>query len=864
MRNLIDAISRFVRKPAGKDKSVSRRFLERCENFRQLLSANNSALKLMGEMTEVSRVLRPVGMTYIRGGTLRISADVRNMIERLCRIAPGKHDALKESFNRIVGKMNEELSPPQIESDGSFVLDISELSIDSMHESGSKMSMLGEIYSLGINVPSGFSITASAFRFFLRESGMDEELKRISQICGEDNYASLKLLERNAREAISLCQIPLELEESIRSAVERLESGRRISLAVRSSALVEDTAGTGFAGQFRTELGVAPSDVLEAYRNVVASMYTAAAVTYRLNHGLRDDEMVMCVGCMEMVDAVAGGVVYTCDPSGAVEGMMVVSSVSGLPCSVVDGSTCSDLWLVDRDTLEIRSENIAAQEWGNFLAMSGEVVSRMLPDGRADQPSITADTLSELVRTAMRVEKHFGSPQDIEWALAEDGTLYILQSRPLSVSRRHTRNKRQEREESRHILMDSCVPASPGMASGIVRYVDTDEDMVTFPEGGVLLARVARPELAALLPRAAAVIAEFGSSTGHLANVAREYGVPALIGAKSSVDILKEAGEVTVNADIGVVYSGLSDVESSIRSGMNGSAVCRVLSSALSHITPLNLTDPKSPLFIPEECCTLHDITRYCHEMAVREMFSGSVGLKESARQVVSGSQLQYWLIDLGGGTEISEDDQYVRIEDIRSNAMKALWTGMMAFDWEGPPDVSAGGFMSVLFGATCNPALVPGMRNSMGERNYFIVGRFYCSLQSRMGFHYSTVEGFAGRDPDMNYVLFQYKGGAADIGRRTLRVQLVAEILACHGFLTSVNGDVLYARMEGISAADAENGLKVAGYLLIHTRQLDMVMDGDAVADGYRSRFEEDIELLLTDGVRADASSATSSGAGQ
>lgn len=856
MRTFINAISRILRNPSADDRSSSSRFIERCENFRLLLSANNSALKRMAGLTEASRSDKPLGMTYIRAENIRISADVRNMVERLCRLAPGRYDGLKDAFNRILVQMDKELAEDEDTCGGPSIINLKDLNSGLISEAGSKMALMGEIASMpGINVPDGFSITASAFRTLLRETGLGDELKRMAQICGEDSYASLRVLENNIREAIMLCQFPQDFENEISAAAGKLAAGRKVSFAVRSSALCEDGMETSFAGQFHTELGVVHDEVVEAYRNVLASMYTVTAFTYRLNHGIRDDEMVMCVGCMEMIDAVAGGVAYSRDPSGLHEGQIIVSAVHGLPSCIVSGIIRSDYWRLDRDSLEVIHEELADQEWGQFMAFDGSVVRRRLRPEKDMIPSIDCEVLSRIAQTVLKLEAHFDCPQDMEWALNGDGILYVLQCRPLGIMEQQEAQEDFNDGQNYPVIADSCQPASSGIASGIPYFVEHGQDMADFPSGGVLLTRVASPELAALLPDASAVIAEFGSCTGHLANVAREYEIPALIGVPDAVEKLKGAGEVIVDAVRGRILSGsLGRSAGPRKTGNTDTPVRRALSSVLELIVPLTLTDPGSRDFIPERCETLHDITRFCHEKAVAEMFKERAGINGSAKQMLDGEKLQYWIIDLGGGISedvVSNDDGYVRFEDIRSNAMKSLWYGMTGLPWEGPPDVCVNGLASVLFGATCNPALVPGVRNSMGERNYFIVGRNYCSLQTRMGFHYCTIEGFAGDDTEMNYVLFQFKGGAADMGRRSLRLRLVAEILAEHGFHTAVSEDVLYARMEGFPLDMVERGLVVAGYLLVQTRQLDMVMkDGSAIED-YRNKFHREIDILLSGGGR-------------
>lgn len=678
MRSFMKMISRIIKNPSVGERDGSVRFLERCENFRLLLSANNSALKRMAELTESVRSSQPVSMTYIRAENVKISADVRNMIERLYRIAPGKYEGLKESFNNVILCMNREMEVGAHKPDGPFIIHISELDSSFTDETGSKMALLGEIASLpGISVPKGFSITASAFRFLMQETGLDEELKRIAQICGEGSYVSLRLLEKNVWETLSLFQMPSSLEKEILEAAEKLAARRKISFAVRSSALCEDSPGMSFAGQFNTELGVAPADILEAYRNVLASMYTVTAITYRTNHGVRDDELVMCAGCMEMVDAVAGGVAYSSDPAGLHPGQILVSAVHGLPSCVVNGVVRSDFWRLDKKSLHVLHMDKGDQEFGQFVSLDGNVVKRRLTPEKMAAPVLDEIIISQIGRAVLDIEEHFSCPQDVEWALTKDGLLYILQCRPLSIAMWDTIPVATDKCELLPVLMENCPCASSGIASGEINFVETDHDIPRFPFGGILLARFASPGLAALLPRASAVITEFGSCTGHLANVAREYEIPALIGVPDAVRSLKGENIVSVDGLRGCVFSGrVKEVEAPQKVKLSDTPVRRLMSSVLKHITPLNLTDPRSPEFTPDNCSTLHDITRFCHEKAVAEMFKVHGQIDGSAKQMEDGNRLQYWVIDLGGGLEDGHEageSRCIRFEEIRSNAMKAL-----------------------------------------------------------------------------------------------------------------------------------------------------------------------------------------------
>ncbi len=855
MQTLIKNIFNLIRRaPAG--TAAADRFLAKSENFRLLLAANNDALERMGEMTEDAKSNRVFGMAHVRAQSLKVAASVRQMIERLCRMCPGKYEPLKDIFNRIVMDMEAAVVLRPAESSGPLVLGLESVRAESALETGSKMALLGEIgEKLDIRIPLGFSITASAFRLFMDSTGLEDEINRLIQITDSNELDELRTLEANIRQAIDMAAIPPELEEAIEAQCKTLMAGKEnLRLAVRSSALGEDAEDTSFAGQFLSLLGVRPTDVTEAYRSVVGSMYSATAMIYRFNRGLREDGVVMCVGCMEMIDAVAGGVVYTCNPVSTSDTALIVNGAFGLPCAVVDGSARIDTWRVDRDTLEIREARIADKQWLQSMAHDGTVTRHQLEGPQRSAPSISDEMVTLLAGMAMRMESHFGQPQDVEWAVDRDGLVYILQCRPLAVSGQADAIEFDPEydEDASFVVLTSAVPSSPGVASGHVFLVETDEDMLQFPDGGILLTRNARPQLSALLPKAAALVAEFGSSASHLANVAREFSVPALIGAPGAVQRLSDVGVVTVNADTGNIYRGIRqaqiDAAGTVKSLPRENDVVLALRRVLPYVVPLSLTDPDSAEFTPEGCTSLHDITRYCHEKAVFEMFSGGDHPTANARKLRGELPMHYWLVDIGGGTLDSGEGGHISLDDILSNAMLSLWHGMTAVEWEGPPPVNMSGFMSIVSEAAQNPALTPGVANDMGRRNYFIVGRHYCNLQSRFGFHFCTVEGFAGDDPGENYALFQYKGGGADIGRRQTRIRLVAGLLEEHGFIVEVRGDSLYARMEGVACEVAEQALAIMGYLLVHTRQIDMVMADGASEERYREKFSKDINVILSE----------------
>jgi pyruvate,water dikinase len=309
---------------------------------------------------------------------------------------------------------------------------------------------------------------------------------------------------------------------------------------------------------------------------------------------------------------------------------------------------------------------------------------------------------------------------------------------------------------------------------------------------------------------------------------------------------------VTIDADRLIVYRGrVESVLARSRQAprlMAGSPVFRLLENVLTHIAPLHLLDPDAPSFRADACQTLHDITRFCHEQAVREVFRfGRLHRfpKRSAKQLYFNVPMQWWVLDLDDGFNREIDGKYVTLDDIGSVPLLALWEGIVAVPWAGPPAFSGRGFASVLFEATANPALATPFKRPYANRNYFMISSSFMNLQSRFGFHLCQVEALVSGRREENYVSFTFKGGAASLERRIARVALLAELLDEHGFQVSLTEDTATARLAGLEQDAMKDRLRLVGYLLMHTRQLDMVMADPAAVESYRAKMRADLETL-------------------
>lgn len=398
--------------------------------------------------------------------------------------------------------------------------------------------------------------------------------------------------------------------------------------------------------------------------------------------------------------------------------------------------------------------------------------------------------------------------------------------------------------------MEGGVTASPGVACGPAFIVNTTQDVLQFPQRAVLVTKHASPQWATLLNAAVAVITDRGGIAGHLATVSREFGIPALFDTGSATDQVQKGGVITVDADARKVYAGkveplLKTAGAGRVSLMKGSPVYTTLEKVLKHITPLNLTQPEGDNFTPRGCRTYHDIIRFCHEKAVTEMFDFGENNNYSERagkRLLVDVPTQWWIIDLGDGFKGPVKGDTVKLEDIASAPMLALWEGITAVSWEGPPPIDTKGFLSVMFESTMNRDLCLSGQSCYVQKNCAMISKNFCNLSCRFGYHFSVVQAFLSERSRENYIKFGFKGGAADLNRKVRRMKLIEEILNWFDFRVEICEDVMSAHLEGHDQDFLKKRLKVLGYLSMHTRQLDMIMGNAAQAGRYRDKLLADI----------------------
>ncbi|MGY6273580.1 phosphoenolpyruvate synthase [Achromobacter denitrificans] len=465
----------------------------------------------------------------------------------------------------------------------SYVVLFEQLRMTDVDSVGGKNASLGEMISqlsgAGVRVPGGFATTADAFRDFLKASGLDKRIaERLSTLNPED-VRELANAGAQIRQWIVEAPFSAEFEAQIRGAFAKLDADGKGSFAVRSSATAEDLPDASFAGQQETFLNVVGiDDVLDKIRHVFASLYNDRAISYRVHKGYAHADVALSAGIQRMVrsDKGSAGVMFTIDTESGFQDVVFITSSYGLGETVVQGAVNPDEFYVFKPTLAQGHFPIVGRRIGSKLIKMEFDPER--PEGRAvrtvDVPvsernrySLTDDEVNELARYAVIIEKHYGRPMDIEWGRdGVDGKIYILQARPETVKSQQGANDVQQRyrlKATGQVLITGRAIGQK-IGSGPVRVVGDISDMDKVQPGDVLVTDMTDPNWEPVMKRASAIVTNRGGRTCHAAIIARELGIPAVVGCGNATDVLKEGQAVTVSCaegDEGRIYDGLIETE---------------------------------------------------------------------------------------------------------------------------------------------------------------------------------------------------------------------------------------------------------------------------------------------------------------
>ncbi len=418
---------------------------------------------------------------------------------------------------------------------------------------GGKGASLGEMASIDLPVPKAFVITASAFRNFLVETGIEERLFLELDNLDVEDSAALEKASEEAKDLIHSVGIPQKLQQEILKAYKKL--GKNAVVAVRSSATAEDLPGASFAGQQETYLNVVgDEELLKAVQKCWASLYGGRAIYYRARQGFDDRSVNIAVVVQELVNSEKSGVMFTSHPITG-EPLTIIEGSWGLGEAVVSGTVSPDKYVFDQRTQRVVDRLIADKTVE--IVPDGRKGTKIVdvPADRRNVPVLSEDEIARLAMYGKIAEDHYGVPQDVEWSIVGD-TIYILQSRPITTIRGETAVTVGRESSSGKILVEGQ-GASPGIGSGSVVIVQDARDSGKVKEGDILVARMTNPDMVPAMRKVAAIVTDEGGMTCHAAIVSRELGTPAVVGTRTATSALAPGQIVTVDGEKGLVYEGL-------------------------------------------------------------------------------------------------------------------------------------------------------------------------------------------------------------------------------------------------------------------------------------------------------------------
>ncbi len=460
---------------------------------------------------------------------------------------------------------------------------------------GGKGANLGELARAGLPVPPGFVIGAPAYAAFCEAGGLRARVAATLADLDVDDTTALAERSAEVRAMVLAEPLPPWLEHDVRAAYASLsDEDTPIAVAVRSSATAEDTESASFAGMNETFLNIRGSDeLIDAVRRCWASLFGGRTIFYRAKRGFSQADMDIAVVVQRQIESTCSGVMFTIDPSTGRADWIVIEGSFGLGEAVVSGSVSPDRYVVEKQTMAILRREVRAKELTIEPAPGGGTTVRQLSGAEAVRAVLADADVEQLAGLAVRIERHYGAPQDTEWAFDADGQVWMLQSRPVTSAGGDGAAAAGESSGNGATATPLVrgLGAAPGSGSGPVRVITALADASRLVDGDVLVTHMTSPDWVPLMRRAAAIVTDSGGMTCHAAIVSRELGVPCVVGTAEATHKLRDGELVTVDATHGVVFHGAVSVAAATPAA-NGRAGTVTAAPVIGTKLLVNLSEP--------------------------------------------------------------------------------------------------------------------------------------------------------------------------------------------------------------------------------------------------------------------------------
>jgi pyruvate, water dikinase len=427
-----------------------------------------------------------------------------------------------------------------------------------VHKAGGKGANLGELVKAGLPVPPGYVITAQAYLLFITESGLSQKIVHSIEGIDVDDTSALQAKAKEIQDLIIGSEMPANIKNEILKAYDELarrDSAKAPFVAVRSSATMEDSEEASFAGMNATFLNVhGKEDLIRKVKACWASLYGARVIFYRAKKEFLD-QPVIAVVVQKMVNSDKAGVMFTANPSNSDQNSLVIEGAFGLGEVVVGGLVAPDYYEIDKSNLKVRDTRVSHKKFKIIRDDKGRNKNVDLGEKEAGEQVLTPKEIEDLTGLGLKIERHYGSPQDTEWAIEND-KVYMVQSRPITTLAGKTEavTEKSDDEESKELIRG--LRAGPGRGSGEVRVLTSPDMDESFESGDVLVAEMTTPDWVPLMKKASAIVTDGGGMTCHAAIVSREMGLPCVVGTRNATKVLKDGMLVTVDGTHGIVYEG--------------------------------------------------------------------------------------------------------------------------------------------------------------------------------------------------------------------------------------------------------------------------------------------------------------------